>query len=79
MVAILSPVDHSTAEAGSEGIERGGDVSLQGAVSEAAEEIEKRMIQEALRAHDGRRQQAADALKISRKSLHNKMKKYGIE
>ena len=39
---------------------------------------EKRLILEALREENWKRQETADRLKISRKSLHNKMKKYGI-
>jgi two-component system response regulator AtoC len=41
-----------------------------------AEEI--RMIEWALQKAAGRRQESADLLKISRKSLHNKMQKYGL-
>ena len=84
MAAILSPGEMQGAPGASAGAGRadaatGVSLSLQGAVSEAAEQIEKQMIQAALEAHGGRRQDTADALKISRKSLHNKMKKYGIE
>ena len=54
-------------------------LSLPGAVEEITEQIEKQIIQKALEAQGGKRQETADMLKISRKSLHNKMKKYGIE
>ncbi|MFQ5673631.1 MAG: sigma-54-dependent transcriptional regulator [Nitrospinales bacterium] len=39
---------------------------------------EKRLILEALREENWKRQETADRLGISRKSLHNKMKKYGL-
>ncbi len=47
---------------------------LEGLVSSA----EKRLIQEALAQENWKRQETADRLGISRKSLHNKMKKYGL-
>jgi DNA-binding NtrC family response regulator len=34
---------------------------------------------QALEFQGNKRQETADMLKVSRKSLHNKMKKYGIE
>lgn len=40
---------------------------------------EEKLILEALREENWKRQETADRLGISRKSLHNKMKKYGIE
>ncbi|HUT23659.1 MAG TPA: helix-turn-helix domain-containing protein, partial [Sumerlaeia bacterium] len=46
-------------------------------VENAVEATERRLIAEALRRSRGR-QEAADALGISRKSLHNKMQKYGM-
>jgi len=46
-------------------------------VENAVEATERRLIAEALRRSHGR-QEAADALGISRKSLHNKMQKYGM-
>lgn len=42
------------------------------------EELEKEMILEALKMEKWRREETAKRLKISRKSLHNKMKKYGL-
>ncbi|MFZ3092006.1 MAG: sigma-54 dependent transcriptional regulator [Nitrospirota bacterium] len=42
------------------------------------EEIEKEMILEALKMEKWRREETAKRLEISRKSLHNKMKKYGL-
>ena len=41
--------------------------------------MERRSIRSALVRATGRRQETADLLGISRKSLHNKMKKYGID
>jgi DNA-binding NtrC family response regulator len=40
---------------------------------------EEKLILEALQEENWKRQETADRLRISRKSLHNKMKKYGIE
>ena len=40
---------------------------------------EEKLILEALQEENWKRQETADRLGISRKSLHNKMKKYGIE
>jgi DNA-binding NtrC family response regulator len=48
-------------------------------VDNVIERIEKQIIQQALDAAGGKRQETADLLKISRKSLHNKMKKYSME
>ena len=59
--------------------EKRARISLQGSVEEITGEIEKQIIQKALEIQGGKRQETADMLKISRKSLHNKMKKYGIE
>jgi transcriptional regulator with GAF, ATPase, and Fis domain len=59
--------------------EKRAAISLQDTVGEITEQIEKQIIQKALEAQGGKRQETADMLKISRKSLHNKMKKYGIE
>ncbi len=58
--------------------EKREEFTLQGAVEEVTEEIERRIIEKALTACNGKRNETADMLKISRKSLHNKMKKYGI-
>jgi len=52
---------------------------LQSTVEKITEQVEKKIIQRALEVQHGKRQETADMLKISRKSLHNKMKKYGIE
>ncbi len=52
--------------------------SLHARIEEVAGQIEKQIIQKALERNRGRRQETADMLAISRKSLHNKMKKYGI-
>ncbi|QPJ64866.1 MAG: sigma-54-dependent Fis family transcriptional regulator [Candidatus Nitrohelix vancouverensis] len=54
------------------------DLSLHDNVEAAVAWTEKRMILEALKDENWRRQETSDRLGISRKSLHNKMKKYGI-
>ncbi len=51
---------------------------LQEKVEAVAYATEKRLILEALEDENWRRQETADSLGISRKSLHNKMKKYGL-
>ncbi len=53
--------------------------TLPDAVGKVVERVEKQIIQQALDAADGKRQETADLLKISRKSLHNKMKKYDMD
>jgi DNA-binding NtrC family response regulator len=55
-----------------------GTLSLGQAVRDAVSQIEKRMIRQALAKHKMNRTQAARELKISRKSLFNKMRQYGI-
>ncbi|PIQ95579.1 MAG: hypothetical protein COV67_14120 [Nitrospinae bacterium CG11_big_fil_rev_8_21_14_0_20_56_8] len=52
---------------------------LQDQVDAVASLTEKRLILEALKEENWKRQETADRLGISRKSLHNKMKKYGLE
>ncbi|OPZ10750.1 MAG: Transcriptional regulatory protein ZraR [candidate division BRC1 bacterium ADurb.BinA364] len=47
-------------------------------VERMADKLEARLIRAALAKTDGKRQEAADLLGISRKSLHNKMLKYGL-
>ncbi|OPZ08808.1 MAG: Transcriptional regulatory protein ZraR [candidate division BRC1 bacterium ADurb.BinA292] len=47
-------------------------------VEEIVEREERRLIEAALRKTGGRRQETADLLGIARKSLHNKMKRYGM-
>ena len=49
-------------------------IKLDGMVSDA----EQKLILEALNEENWKRQETADRLGISRKSLHNKMKKYGL-
>ncbi|MCX7625483.1 MAG: sigma-54 dependent transcriptional regulator [Candidatus Sumerlaeaceae bacterium] len=51
---------------------------LQEKVERLTEELEKRIITAALRKANFHRQETADLLKISRKSLHNKMVKYNL-
>ena len=53
--------------------------SLQTTVEQVTDQIEKQIIVQALEFQGNKRQETADMLKVSRKSLHNKMKKYGIE
>ncbi|HZD05684.1 MAG TPA: helix-turn-helix domain-containing protein, partial [Longimicrobiales bacterium] len=43
------------------------------------EDLERRHIERALLHYDGNRTHAAEALGISRATLHNKIKKYGLE
>ena len=43
------------------------------------EEMERKMILNALENHNGRRKAAADELKISERTLYRKIKEYGIE
>jgi DNA-binding NtrC family response regulator len=59
--------------------EKSRQFALPHAVENVIERIEKQIIRQALDAVGGKRQETADLLKISRKSLHNKMKKYGME
>ncbi len=53
-------------------------VRLAEAVEQATEQIERQLILQALEANRWNRTQAAQQLGISRKGLHNKLKKYGI-
>lgn len=52
--------------------------TLQDKVESVVGVTEKRLILEALKEENWKRQETADRLGISRKSLHNKMKKYGL-
>jgi len=51
---------------------------LNTAISQAVEEIEKELIMKALQEANFNKSKAAELLKISRKSLHNKLKKYNL-
>jgi two-component system response regulator HydG len=51
---------------------------LNTAISEVVEELERDLILKALREAKNNKSKAAELLKISRKSLHNKLKKYNI-
>ena len=51
---------------------------LLSAVDGIADQAEKKMIQEALEKMGGHRQKTAELLGISRKTLHNKMRKHGL-
>ena len=53
--------------------------SLQNKMEALVSDTEAKLIREALKEENWKRQETADRLGISRKSLHNKMKKYGIE
>ena len=53
--------------------------SLQNKMEAIVSDAEEKLILEALKEENWKRQETADRLGISRKSLHNKMKKYGIE
>ena len=54
------------------------DVPLAGKMEQLAEIFEKKIIIHALQRTSGHRQSTADLLGISRKSLHNKMVRYGL-
>ena len=54
------------------------DMPLAERVEQVVEAEEKRIIEAALERMNGKRQETADLLGISRKSLHNKMLKYGM-
>ncbi|MCD6080015.1 MAG: sigma-54-dependent Fis family transcriptional regulator [Candidatus Omnitrophica bacterium] len=51
---------------------------LNTAISQAVEELERELILKALQEAKNNKSKAAELLKISRKSLHNKLKKYNI-
>lgn len=48
-------------------------------VSMSLEDMERKMIQQSLSKHKGRRKAAADELKISERTLYRKIKEYGLE
>lgn len=52
--------------------------SLQDKLENLVSDVEEKLISEALNEENWKRQETADRLGISRKSLHNKMKKYGL-
>ena len=54
------------------------DLPLGPAVAEATERLEKRMILSRLSSHKGNRTSTAQSLGVSRKTLFNKMKQYGL-
>ncbi|MFH0793312.1 MAG: helix-turn-helix domain-containing protein, partial [bacterium] len=54
------------------------DQPLQKTLEQITEQVEKRLIESALKKAGRHRQATADLLGISRKSLHNKMQKYGL-
>ncbi|MZH02797.1 MAG: sigma-54-dependent Fis family transcriptional regulator [Nitrospinae bacterium] len=54
------------------------NTSLQNKLDNLVSDAEEKLILEALNQENWRRQETADRLGISRKSLHNKMKKYGL-
>jgi DNA-binding NtrC family response regulator len=55
-----------------------GTASLQDKLENLVSDVEEKLILEALNEENWKRQETADRLGISRKSLHNKMKKYGL-
>ncbi len=55
-----------------------GALETRATLSNAVEEREKAILLEALQRHRWRRQEAAEALGITRRTLFNKMKKYGL-
>ncbi len=57
---------------------QGGDASMKDIVKQAAAELERDLIAKALEETGGNVTQAAKKLKISRKSLQNKMKEFGL-
>jgi transcriptional regulator with PAS, ATPase and Fis domain len=74
------PVEHheSVDSNGSEDYEFESGEDLAQRIDSIVEREEKRIILAALRKNNQRRQETADLLGISRKSLHNKMQKYGL-
>ncbi|MBN2415074.1 sigma-54-dependent Fis family transcriptional regulator [bacterium] len=56
-----------------------GGRNLEDKVKKITDEVERNMILAALEEHDGSRTKAAETLGISRKTLFNKMQKYGID
>jgi two-component system, NtrC family, response regulator AtoC len=61
-------------------LRRGGSAIPVGAPRiDSLEEVERRHIERSLRALDGNRTRAAEVLGISRATLHNKIKRFGIE
>ena len=54
------------------------NASLQDKLENLVSDVEEKLILEALNEENWKRQETADRLGISRKSLHNKMKKYGL-
>jgi len=55
-----------------------GEVGLKDLKQQVYDEIEKTKIKEALELFDNNRTQAAKHLNISRRTLQNKLKKYGL-
>ncbi|MGE4158941.1 MAG: sigma-54-dependent transcriptional regulator [Planctomycetota bacterium] len=56
-----------------------GSGDLASLVAQAVEKLEKELIRQRLEMFDGAKAQTAEALGISRKTLFNKMKQYGME
>jgi nitrogen regulation protein NR(I) len=65
-------------ESGMEGLIEDFSIPLPEKVERLAEQLEKRVIIAALKKANFKRQETADLLGISRKSLHNKMVKYNL-
>lgn len=85
-IPITNPPTSPFAKGGQSGIKEEGDkeklvaeaLPMLKKVEKTKEDLEKEMILEALKMEKWRREETAKRLKISRKSLHNKMKKYGL-
>lgn len=84
-IPITNPPTSPFTKGGQSGIKEGDKEGLEAEalpmlkkVEKTKEDIEKEMILEALKMEKWRREDTAKRLKISRKSLHNKMKKYGL-
>lgn len=63
----------------SDEFEKHGDLGLEGRVHQITDEIERKLILQALEEAEYSRTRAAELLKVSRKTLFNKMQKLGIE
>jgi DNA-binding NtrC family response regulator len=61
------------------GMRQPGEEGLDGAVRAVVEQTERRMILETLRATGWNRTLAAQRLRVSRKTLFNKIQQYGIQ
>ena len=51
---------------------------VKGTLKEMMGEVEKRLLTEALREHEGNKTATAKSLDITREGLHKKLKRYGL-